>query len=128
MIKWDNDTFSVGHKEIDEQHKFLINIINELTENIDQNNINNKIIDKLFEYMKFHFLTEEKYFLKYNYVDTNKHIKEHNTFVNYIIKIYNEKNVDYLELLSFLQGWLITHIKNSDMKYKYLFIQNKKNT
>jgi hemerythrin len=115
---WDQ-SFSVGNKKIDEQHKYIIDTIRELSICLDNKEECCNVLNKFAQYAKVHFLTEEKFFLKYKYEHTNEHIKEHNVFVNYINKINND--FDPLEMLIFLEGWVITHIKGSDMKYSHLF-------
>lgn len=121
MITWENN-LSVGNDNIDKQHEYLISIINKLTISINIGICDKNILNELINYAKLHFLLEEKYLLKYKYEETNEHINEHNIFVNYIVDIYNKENIDYIELLLFLESWLINHIKIIDMKYKYLFL------
>ena len=83
FIDWD-DSFSVKVKEIDAQHKRLVDMLNELYDAMRQGKgkeVLGKIIGGLIEYTDVHFKTEEKYFDKFGYPETEAHKKEHSDFV-----------------------------------------------
>jgi len=69
FFKW-NNTFSVGVASIDDQHKILINMINDFYDNL-KNRTNNEnisiLINEMKKYAQFHFDYEESYMLKFNY-------------------------------------------------------------
>ena len=122
-IQW-QDNYSVNINFIDEQHKILINIINELYDDIiikkkfvDVNNLLSKMVD----YAATHFSTEEKYFIEFQYNDSINHIKEHKYFIEKVNEFIEKstliKSSVPLEALYFLQDWLINHILISDKKY-----------
>ena len=67
-LEWE-EKYSVGVVEIDNQHKRMFEIINELFEAINNKIIEeklDKIIAKVVDYKDFHFTTEEKYFKEFN--------------------------------------------------------------
>jgi len=123
MISW-NDGLIIGVKSIDDDHKKLLDIINEFSKAIDKNT-NNEEFEKIFEelnlYVKGHLLREEVLIRKSGYKDFNKHQDQHQSFANKIPEIkdrffsmndyFNKKNV-----IIFLTDWLINHIINEDMK------------
>jgi len=58
-------------REIDEQHKLLIETINELVNVVASNPSKEglmSIIENLINYKKIHFATEERYFEEFNFV------------------------------------------------------------
>lgn len=69
LIQWD-DSFSVKVAEIDQQHKRLIVMINELHDAMKQGKGKDalgKIINGLISYTATHFDTEERYFDQFEY-------------------------------------------------------------
>lgn len=126
LIKW-SDLYSVKNSIIDEQHKKLISIINELFTLISSRNNQRleEIISDLVKYTNYHFKTEEEILDKYNYFEKDEHIKQHKQFLNQIL----EFNDDFLngkiqlkfEVFSFLKDWLLKHIIGSDKKYMNYF-------
>ncbi len=118
------DSFSVGVKEIDEQHKKLISMINSLYSAIKKGKgqtILQDILEGLVQYVDEHFGTEEKYMEQYNYPGYLAHKKEHNKFTEQVLEVYQDfeqgKQVLTLELLDFLKKWLKNHILGTDKKY-----------
>ncbi len=123
LITW-NESLITGLTIIDAQHKTLINKANKLHECIyDNNSCSNLsiLLDELLEYAFYHFETEEEFFDKYNYLDKETHLKEHNNFRNYIksfLEVKDKNNIlEAINLLSYLNEWIIHHIKEVDMKY-----------
>ena len=123
LIIWD-DFYSVGCEEIDNQHKKLANLINDLYDAYQNNRaseIFENILSELKEYTIYHFSTEEKYFEKYNYPFTEEHKIEHQNFVKKVLEFSNryshkDKLVIY-DVMLFLKDWLLNHILGSDKKY-----------
>jgi hemerythrin-like metal-binding protein len=129
-IKWDG-SLSVGLKEIDDQHKHLIGLINDLYDAMSEgkgNDVLDTLLQKLIDYTKYHFAVEEKYFILYNYSDKEAHIKEHNGLTEQVINHYDSFKKGTIgisiDIMQFLESWLINHIKKSDTKYAP-FLKNK---
>ena len=122
------DGYSVKVKEIDEQHKKLVGMINTLNSAMSDGLgplLQKDIINEMAAYALSHFATEEKYMLRYIYPDYAEHKKEHDIFTqkakdlqerfsggNYILTV---------EILSFLRHWLYNHIMKTDKKYSKHF-------
>ena len=131
LIDW-KEKYSVFYDEIDEQHKKLVDMINELYDSFTQGKADDVVEDiliKMIKYTDYHFKTEEKYFEKYTYSNTEEHIKEHKKFVSDVTDFYKDfKNgsisLSY-DIMTFLRNWLLEHIYGSDKKYALEF--KKKN-
>lgn len=130
IMKW-NDTYSVGVEEIDNQHKGLVNILNELFDSMSigkANDVLGKILDQLIRYAQIHFATEEKYFDLFDYEFSDEHKDEHQRFAEEVVAF--KKGFDAgsivmsIEVYRFLKDWLINHMNGEDQKYKQCFQEN----
>ncbi|WP_048093592.1 bacteriohemerythrin [Geoglobus acetivorans] len=127
LISW-NESFSVNIKEIDEQHKKLVSMINRLHDAMLEGKgkeIMGELLNDMVEYTITHFSTEEKLMEQYNYPGYIKHKAEHEQFVSKVgefKKKYEDGQLTLtMEVLSFLKSWLTNHILNSDKKYGPFF-------
>ncbi len=123
-IIWE-DSFSVGNEEMDQQHKKLIEMINELIERHDVENdseVVSDVLTKMTDYIKYHFTSEEAYMKKIDFPEIVSHELEHLDFIekttNFCLGTLTFDKSVYTELLAFLKEWLLNHILKSDMKYK----------
>lgn len=113
-----------GIKEIDEQHKILISILNELYENLQKGAVSDQvdeILKKLKDYTDYHFKTEEMMMRKINFPYLTFHLNEHKNFLSKLIELVENKASTTsfkLEILLFLRDWLVKHIIASDRKIK----------
>lgn len=130
LIKW-NDSYSVNVVKIDQEHKKLFSMINELTDAMKaghSKDILGKILDGLISYTASHFQTEEKYFLQVKYPDAVAHKKEHAAFVQKVTEFKKEFDTGRatvsVNILQFLSKWLQSHIKGTDQKYSSFFNEN----
>ena len=126
-IPWKDD-YNLGIKEIDDQHKRFIEILNELYDAIKAMQVKEKvgvILDDLDAYTKLHFATEERYFEKFQYEDAASHAAEHRRFIDNMHGLGRAQFVNESEMaLAFtdaMENWLIGHIALSDRKYVPLF-------
>lgn len=115
--------FRLGHETIDNQHRRLIKMLNELNQNICCNGqrwVFGKILDDLYAYTGYHFSTEERLMKKYNYPTDLEHKTIHDAFVGKVVAL--KKSFDACEceigteLINFLIDWLAHHVQNSDRK------------
>lgn len=126
-IIW-NDSYSVGIKEIDQQHKKLVEMINQLIDASGVSVRSETVSDTLTgmtNYAMYHFQTEEDLMREYEYPQYDAHHLAHMGFIRKTAEmaaaaIELEQTVP-VELLSFLKDWLINHILKSDMQYKDFF-------
>ena len=136
LITWNAD-LALNITEIDDQHKQLVNIINELFDAMMDGrgyDILDDIFNRLIEYADYHFATEEKYFDQFQYVESEKHKEEHRYYVeqvNELKKAYDagkkiregSENIISIDLWKLLESWLTDHLKTSDKNYAPLFIK-----
>ncbi len=123
FMEW-NEQLSTGIKEIDDQHKKLIDQINILHSAMHERkakDVMGKILEELKAYTKYHFTTEEKSFEKYNYSEKILHTKKHNELIKQLDEIMEQYNAGSMTisipLLNFLNKWISEHIQKDDMKY-----------
>ena len=129
LMKWD-DSFSVNVKEIDQQHKKLIVMLNEFYGHVgkDAGQAFRTLLEELVDYTQYHFSTEEKYFEEFSYPETAKHMDEHKKFTDKVNDVKDRLNQKRLvlsvEITTFLKDWLTHHIKESDKAYGKFFNDN----
>lgn len=123
VLNWE-DKYSVGVRDLDSQHKQLIAILNELYEAMQAqktNEVLGQIINKLVNYTKVHFTSEEKYMEQYGYPDIAGQKKEHIAFTEKVLAFQEAFNSGRTSLsvsvTSFVKDWLVNHISVSDKKY-----------
>lgn len=127
MITW-NSSIATGNKEIDNQHKQLVETLNLLYDAMRHEHGNDQIapiLMKLKDYTIYHFNSEQNLFSKSNYPETEDHIKTHKEFTDTLIKWEKEfkegKFLLSIEILEFLTNWLLNHIQKTDKQMvKYL--------
>jgi hemerythrin len=131
LIIW-IDKYSTGFKDIDAQHKKLVNLINSLFDAIGQKNrktLLNQAFTELVNYAVYHFDLEEKLMIQYKYPDYANHKKEHLLFVEKVNKYLADfdKGDDkvLLKIINFLKDWLLQHIMGTDKQYIPTFQANK---
>jgi hemerythrin-like metal-binding protein len=117
---------SVGVAVLDDDHKRLIGIINQLHFGIvagHDREVLEAVLDELVDYTIIHFSREEEMLLKAGYLATPAHRMEHERFIRQIsnlqkrVKSASVAMLD-LELMDFLRDWLFSHILVSDKKYE----------
>lgn len=135
FIKW-NPLYETKHKIIDEQHKELVNIINDLyLSTIDTKSNKNeefiKAAKRCIDYADYHFKTEEKIMDIINYSDAESHKAMHRDFYNEVVnqvKNYQEgQPFVYNKLVKYLKDWLLEHIAFRDKIFVEELIKVMKN-
>jgi hemerythrin len=122
LVQW-SDEYSVQCEAIDNQHKELVRMTNELFEGCEKRDSMAyfmKAIQGAVMYAKTHFSTEEKYMQKGHYPDFAAHRKEHEDFVEEVlrqVKSFEDGHTSPLDFAKFLKNWLLNHIAISDKKY-----------
>jgi hemerythrin-like metal-binding protein len=127
-----------GVASIDEQHQILVNMLNmaaiQLTAGSSRLQIE-EIIRDLMSYALYHFDTEEELMVAnaYPLEAQNKHFEEHRNFSATVAQLQSDikqgKLITREELLSFLKGWLISHILDTDKQLgKFLLASELRTT
>jgi hemerythrin-like metal-binding protein len=128
-IDW-NDTYSVGVAELDEQHKGLLKILNDLSEanrGPSGTSVFFKTLNDLTQYAQNHFATEERYMEKHGYPGLEEQQKDHESFVEKVF-LFNEQREKgdtdlYQDIVVFLKDWYLSHILGMDKQYKKFFAE-----
>lgn len=125
------DEYSVKVKEIDDQHKQLFEIINNLIKILNttpKEETITEILGTIVAFKEIHFATEEKYFAQFHFEGAEEHIVAHKTFGEKVAAIQAEHQGDTIgfsfALVDFLEDWLIGHLMHMDQKYVECFAKN----
>jgi hemerythrin len=131
-ITWD-DSLDVGVGLINEQHKMLIQKLNDMTQAIEDSKGPTEIartLAFLIEYTDFHFSTEEKHMRELDYPGLDDHIEKHEEFKGTLANLendYREEGATQLlaeSIDTFLVNWLISHISSVDVQFG-TFLKNR---
>jgi hemerythrin-like metal-binding protein len=121
-----NESYNTGVSEVDEQHRILVNTLNEANVKLtDESSLElfEQITRDLLSYALYHFETEEGIMKECGYAEENLteyelHLHEHRSFSSTVVSIRDGlklgKRVPRDELLAFLNNWLINHILHTD--------------
>lgn len=118
------DSYSVGVKEMDAQHRQLLELLEQLNESLKNGaseEVKEKIISSLIGFMVAHFAAEEKIMQKYGYPGLPDHHRTH-ADIAAKIKILNARHEKLSsavnpEFMTFLRTWLVSHIQGEDQAY-----------
>ena len=127
-IHW-SEKFSVGVKELDEQHRQIIEMLNRLISTPEARDANSETVSEILtamtRYSLEHFKTEEGLMKAHGYPNLEEHRQEHIA--------YRRKAIDFSTaatlgiesvpqiLIDYLSEWWMHHILDEDMKYKPFF-------
>ena len=123
-IEW-SDSLSIGVELIDEQHKMLIQKLNDLSKALEnrQGEVETvKALEFMVDYTDFHFSAEEKIMAEQNYPGLEHQKKQHAEFkghLNQLIEDYREEGPTkelVTSVNALLINWLIKHIHGVDLK------------
>ena len=124
-IAW-TEKMSVGVALLDDDHKKLVSLLNDLHEGITAGHGTERlgrVLDGLVRYAGTHFAHEEKLFAQTGYPSASEHIQEHRALTKLALDVqarYNKGEFDALSLktMDYLKNWLNEHILGSDKQYK----------
>lgn len=124
LMVW-KEEYETGVKLFDDQHKNLVNMLNNLLDAMKAGkgkDVLDKVLTGLIEYTVYHFKAEEDNFKKYAYAQalTDFHKKEHDNLTQQVVdfkKRFDGGEMISIELMNFLKDWLINHILVTDKKY-----------
>lgn len=118
------DDCLIGVDQIDNEHRRLFELVNEVANVLMRNDINRSDIDvilmELDEYAVLHFKHEEEYMKEINDPELPRQIKMHQDFVNKLKEIKqrddeakNDKET-LINIVEYVGRWLFSHIISSD--------------
>ena len=122
-LEWDQ-SFATGIGRYDEAHKVLFKMVNDLHDAMQQKRSKEavgQILNGLAEYTVSHFADEERAFAKTHYPDEALHMQLHKKLIDQVVDLQGRfqsgETVLSQDIITFLQDWLINHIKGTDKKY-----------
>jgi hemerythrin len=125
LVTW-SATFSVGIKLIDDQHKELVKLVNDMYNHVCEDEAEErayftKVIHKAVQYIKVHFSTEEKIMLRTDFSGYTEHKRTHDAFILSVVDTIREfesgKKIALIDFTRFLKEWVLTHIAIMDKQY-----------
>jgi len=123
LITWGPMLF-VGVKEIDEQHKKLVELVNQLNDAMHGGQGKQAlapVLNELIRYTQYHFGTEERLMAAHPYEASPAHKEEHRKFVTDVsafkAKFDSGNAMISTEIMNFLRDWLSKHILQTDKKF-----------
>jgi len=127
-VEW-KDEYSVGIDSIDQQHKKLLDLINQLQTAVDYSTsgeFEHEALDQLVDYTKTHFTYEEDLMEANGYPDFEPHKAQHKDMIAEVEKVLAEYNKDpdtaMQNAIDYLKAWLINHINGTDKQYSDFLI------
>jgi len=134
IAKW-SDELTTGVYEVDNQHKQLIKMVNDLHEALSQGkgkDVIEEAIHFLSNYVIEHFQAEEKLMLKQGYAGYTAHKREHGKFVadfTDLVKEYNSTGSASFLAITLQQSivqWLVNHIMKVDKAMAIFLLSSSK--
>ncbi|MBI9089125.1 MAG: bacteriohemerythrin [Desulfobacterium sp.] len=129
LMPW-GDSLKLGIKQIDEQHKELVKMINALHRAMKMKigaKESGKILVRLADYTVYHFKHEEDLFDQHLYPDRGDHKEIHGMLVDKVVGFKTEfeegRAALSMDLMRFLTDWLREHIMKTDRAYAPFFIE-----
>jgi len=128
-VAW-SDSYSMGVKLIDDQHKGLINFVNDLFSHATGNEEEERayfkeVIQQAVQYIKEHFQTEEKLMIGTKFPGYAEHKKTHDDFTLAVVQsvkdFENGKRLVLKKFAYFLKDWVLSHVAGTDVQYAHYF-------
>jgi len=123
LMTWKAD-YSVNIKQIDDQHKKLIELINTLHDAMAQGRAKEalqRVLQELVTYCATHFKFEEQLMESNGYPDFAAHKDKHTKMTGKVLALQKEveagKVAVSMDVMRFLEQWLDKHILGTDKKY-----------
>jgi len=129
FVVW-RDEYSVGFDAIDDDHKKLLNLMNNLQAAIMCNTgeeFERAILEELMDYTRYHLHREEELMQTHDYLDYEGHKAQHDQMIiqaKVFVDRYEAKGKDALiEVADYLRLWLLQHINIADKKFARFLIE-----
>jgi len=123
FMEW-NEKLSVHIAVIDEDHKQLLHLANQLHDAIYSQHggqILASLLDDLLKFAQYHFAREEAFFDSTGYQDAVRHKRQHEFLNQKLLEIQQRYSSGSqaltMETMAFLKDWLYGHTLGSDSRY-----------
>lgn len=123
LLEW-KDEYCIGDAVIDEEHRNLFILANEIFQIRNPEGAIDKIrplLYKLYDYMKYHFDHEEAFMAKIKFQGIVSHKIRHSEIIdemNKIIKSSHQISTLSEKLTAMMLKWVLNHILEEDFKLK----------
>ncbi len=118
------DKYSVGIQQVDEQHKRLVEMVNDLYEAMKAgrgNEVLGTVFNNLLAYTRTHFAEEEELMQQCGFPGFSAHKQLHDRLTKQVLDLGEQfrggSNSLTVPVASFLKDWLVDHIQGTDRKY-----------
>lgn len=125
FLEW-NESYSVGVSAIDDQHKTIVRMVNELQDAMRRGK-GRVLLDELFgnlvEYTATHFRDEEAYMQRIGYpqAEFDAHCRKHREMTDKVLDLKRRFESDEvmisIRLMDLLKTWLSDHILGMDKQF-----------
>ncbi len=123
FFDWD-ERFSVGVTEIDDQHKRLVALLNELYEAMysgQGREALGHVLAGLVGYAGTHFAAEERLMRLHRYPEAAGHKDKHDKMAAHVTELRERFDAGAIaspvQISNFLKGWLSRHIMETDRRF-----------
>ena len=122
MFQW-KDEYCVGHFDIDNQHKRLLQLAGELHVAMTAgkgNDVLSACLCSVIAYAKIHFASEERLMQKHQYPEYAQHKEAHDQLAARVVQFQTDLKASRtalnIQLMVVLRDWLTDHIAQNDRK------------
>lgn len=126
-MKWKTE-YSVGVEEFDHDHEALFDLVRQYEDAVGQHDHGTRIeavFDTLIAYCEKHFAAEEQLMASRNYPGAAEHARQHSELKSRVLELQRRyqdgDDAVGVEIVAFLNNWLVVHILEEDMAYKNFF-------
>jgi hemerythrin-like metal-binding protein len=123
FFDWKDD-YSVGIKKLDDQHRNLVRLLNELYDAMHSGKgkeVLGKVLNELVAYTKTHFASEEALMKMYDYPGYADHRQKHEKMTQHVYSLVEKfeagEITSPIQISNFLKDWLSKHILQTDKAY-----------
>jgi hemerythrin len=123
LLNW-SDQYSVGVKQMDDQHRTLVGILNKLYDAMMNHcaiEVTEPLVIQLVQYTQTHFADEEALMAATDFPELKEHREQHRRLIERVqSEVSHAARKDLfqpVQLLHFLKEWLTIHILQEDKLY-----------
>lgn len=122
LVCW-TERYAIGIDEIDEQHKEIFDMLNQMHDALGKKDASDDVVQvviRLAMYVKKHFATEETIMSRIAYTNIEHHQARHRELTHEVqsllLKMKRGETPSVRSVVALLKGWLLEHIEHEDQK------------
>jgi hemerythrin-like metal-binding protein len=127
-VSWD-ETLSVGIDVIDEHHRYLFDLTNDLVDVVAKklgSREVGRVLKSLGQYAQVHFRAEERMMEHYGFEGLDRQKSQHQQFHDklqeFCEELHDNPLIAQFEVMTFLREWLVGHIRHEDAQLRALAV------